>query len=318
MLKPEAIFSGIETGFTAKLTEEQASQLQNNPNVERVERDAVVAFGETTTTTTTTTTTSSTQTMDWGVSKVGGPVAVSGKTAWIIDSGIQLDHPDLNVDKARSRSFLYSTDPAAHYSSPEDEYGHGTGVAGIIGAKNNTIGTVGIAPGVSVVSLRVMDRTGYCTVSKLVKALNYVAANGKAGDVVNISLGTPGNTTLDNAVKTVAAKGIFVAIASGNSHVDCKYTSPARVNATNVYTVSAFDKNGYFAPYSNYGASVDFSLPGSNIRTTAMGSTYKYVSGTSEAAPHMAGLLLVKGKSIASSGTVIGDPDAWKDKMAHK
>lgn len=349
-LSPQRTFSAVELGFTAKLSDAEVAKLQNDPQVERVDHDAVISFGwkkqggkrptsstPTTTTTTTSTSTSGTtdnsgtsysytllsnvnsgtQVMDWGVAKVGGAMDGTGKTAWIVDSGVQMDHPDLNVDRNRSRSFLYSTDAAADYRSPGDEFGHGTFVAGIIGAKNNTFGTVGIAANATIVSLRVMDKNGYCTVSKIVNALNYVAANGKPGDVVNISLGCSANTSVDNAVKAVAAKGIYVAIASGNSHTDCQYISPARVIATNVYTVSAYDNNSNFASYSNYGQSVKYSLPGSSIYSTAMGSSYGYGSGTSEAAPHMAGLLLATHGQIHSSGTVVGDPDAWKDPMAH-
>jgi hypothetical protein len=337
-LAPDNTFSAIELGFEAKLSDADVSKLENDPKIERIDHDAVLAMGwktkggtaPTSSTATTSTsqvsaysytlltnTNSGTQVMDWGVAKVGGAMDGTGKTAWIVDSGIQLDHPDLNVDRNRSRSFLYSTDAATNYQSPGDEYGHGTFVAGIIGAKNNSYGTVGIASGCSLVSCRVMDKNGYCTVSKIVNALNYIAANGKPGDVVNISLGCSANTTVDNAVKNVAAKGIYVAIAAGNSHTDCSYTSPARVVATNVFTVSAYNSSNTFASYSNYGAPVKYSLPGDNIYSTRMGSSYGYGSGTSEAAPHMAGLLLATGGHIASSGTVIGDPDSWKDPMAH-
>src|SRR5678815_3248042 len=107
----------------------------------------------------------------------------TGKTAWIIDSGIDFDHPDLNVDVKRSKSFLTGN------TSADDENGHGTHVAGIIGAKNNNFGVLGVASGANLVSLRVLDKDGNGTLSSIIQALAYVNANGKAGDVVNMSIG---------------------------------------------------------------------------------------------------------------------------------
>ncbi len=88
----------------------------------------------------------------WGVTRVGGGITASDKTAWIIDSGIDMTHPDLNIDFSRSISFVKGN------SSPMDEFGHGTHVAGIIGAiKGNGIGIVGVAAGAKLVSVRVLD-----------------------------------------------------------------------------------------------------------------------------------------------------------------
>lgn len=273
--------------------------------------------GTTTETTTNNTSTTSTQIVSWGITKIGGAGDGTGKTAWIIDSGIDPNHSDLNVDKTRSKSFLTSTQ-AGTYSSYADEYGHGTQVAGIIGAKNNGYGAVGVAAGATLVSLRIMDANGSAYVSKIIAALNHVAYYGKAGDVVNLSIGVPASTTLDDAVKNVAAKGIYVAVAAGNNGGDASQLSPARVNATNVYTVSAMSGSGALESYSNYGSPVDYAAPGSNVYTTSRGGGYGYFGGTSSSAPHMAGVLLITGGNPKYSGYITGDKDSKPDPIVSK
>ncbi|MGZ5280709.1 MAG: S8 family serine peptidase [Bacteroidia bacterium] len=336
----------IGSGFTTKLTAEQIASLKQDARVAYIEQDMLVAMGRpsgggkgktttttdpaptdtttgttptdtTTTTTETTTGGTSTQMISWGVTKVGGAGDGTGKTAWIIDSGIDPNHTDLNVDKTRSKSFLTSTQ-AGTYTSYSDEFGHGTQVAGIIGAKNNSYGAIGVAAGANLVSLRVMDANGSAYVSKIVAALNWVATYGKAGDVVNLSIGVPASTTLDDAVKNVAAKGIFVAIASGNNSGDAALISPARVNATNVFTVSGMNSAGMFESWSNYGSPVDYSAPGSNAYTTSRGGGYSYFGGTSAAAPHMAGVLLLTNGSPKYSGYVTGDKDSRPDPIVSR
>ncbi|NDK55496.1 S8 family serine peptidase [Pontibacter sp. BT213] len=245
----------------------------------------------------------------WNVARVGYGDG-TGKTAWIIDSGIDTDHPDLNIDLARSTSFIYGV------TSVEDGYGHGTVVAGIIAAKNNGTGMIGVASGATVVALRVFDDAGKGTISRAISAVNYVINVGAAGDVVNMSLGGGISSTLDNAVKTAAAKGIMFAIASGNSGTDCVNNSPARVDATNVYTVTAMDRYDRFGTFSNYGTPVDFSAPGVNVTSTVRGGGIsQYETGTSFAAPHVAGILLLQGK-VNTNGTVTGDVDANPDAIA--
>ena len=249
----------------------------------------------------------------WNVAKTGYGDG-TGKTCWVIDTGIDFEHPDLNVDVARSRSFL------AGSTSAEDEHGHGTHVAGIIGGKNNTIGVLGVAPGASVVSIRVLDKDGEGTGSGIIQALSYISANASAGDVVNMSLGEDTvSNILDNQVKAVAAKGIYISIAAGNESKAANLTSPARVNAANVYTISAVDSLNQFASFSNYGNDVvDYAAPGVRIVSTYKDGKYARMSGTSMAAPHMAGLLLLAGANIKSSGTALNDPDGTPDKIAAK
>ncbi|MER2998795.1 S8 family serine peptidase [Pontibacter populi] len=245
----------------------------------------------------------------WNIARVGYGDG-TGKTAWVIDSGIDTNHPDLKIDLSRSASFIYGV------TSVEDGYGHGTIVAGIIAAKNNGSGMIGVASGATIVALRVFDDAGAGTMSRAISAVNHVISVAAPGDVVNMSLGGGISSTLDNAVKTAAAKGIMFAIAAGNSAVDCINNSPARVDAVNVYTVSAMDRYDRFGSFSNYGAPVDYTAPGVSVTSTAnTGGLVNAASGTSFAAPHVAGILLLQGK-VNSNGIVTGDKDSTPDAIA--
>jgi hypothetical protein len=330
---PEAMLNGSSNGFIANLTPEQAEQLKNNPDIAYVEQDQAVAFGRKKKGTATADVTplsagsgmiAADQTINgqlvpWGVTRLGGIGNGTGKTAWIIDSGVDYNNTEINLDKTRSKSFLSSAN-GGNYSSPTDEYGHGTKVASIIAAKNDNTGAVGIAAGATVVSLKVMDYLGRGSTGSLVRAVNWAATYGKAGDVVNISLGCPASTTLDNAVKACAAKGIYVVSAAGNSNADCSNLSPQRVNATNVYTVSAMkEDNSFFTGMSDYGSPVDFAAPGRNVYTTDLGGGHTYNGGTSFASPFVAGILLTNGKAgLRNDGYVTSDPDSKPDPIAHK
>ncbi|WP_347156989.1 S8 family serine peptidase [Pontibacter chitinilyticus] len=245
----------------------------------------------------------------WNVARVGYGDG-TGKTVFIIDSGIDTDNPDLNIDLTRSMSFIYGI------TSVEDGLGHGTAVAGVIAAKNNGAGVLGVASNATVVALRIFDDAGQGSISRVIAAVNYVYNNAKPGDVVNMSLGSGASSTLDQAVLDAAAKGILFAIAAGNSNVDCYGSSPARVNATGVYTISAMDENGNMWANSNFGATVDFAAPGVNITTTSKtGANSGGWSGTSFAAPHVAGILLLRGM-VLSQGTITGDKDGTPDPIA--
>lgn len=252
----------------------------------------------------------SSEVVPWGVARIGGGATATDKTAWIIDSGIDLNHPDLNVDIARSVSFVKDT------PSPADEYGHGTHVAGIIGAiKGNGIGVVGVAAGAKVVSVRVMDKNGNGSIAAMLAGIEYVSANAKPGDVVNISFEVSNSSEIDKVVLAASQKGIIFVIAAGNnSSVVC--CSPAHLNGPNIYTVSAMDKNDQLASFSNFGSSiVDYAAPGVEIYSTAIGGGYSKLSGTSMAAPHLAGLLLIG--SLHPVGNVLNDPDGFGEPIAH-
>jgi subtilisin len=301
----EQSFAGEPGGFVASLSSDEAARLKTDASIDIVEPDRIIALS-------TCFTVVEPRLITWSVNRVGYGDG-TGKTAWIIDSGIDFDHPDLNVDVARSRSFI------SGQTSAEDENGHGTHVAGIIGAKNNSIGILGVASGAKLVSLRVLKADGEGTLSSIIQALAYVNANGAAGDVVNMSLGEDGiSSTLDQQVQNTAARGIYIAIAAGNDSKPAHDYSPGRANAANIYTVSATDSLGNFASFSNYGNDVvDVAAPGVAIISTYKNGQYAIMSGTSMAAPHVAGLLLLKGRNISSAGSATNDPDGAPDLIAH-
>lgn len=246
----------------------------------------------------------------WGIARVGYASGV-GKRAWVIDTGIQPDHPDLNVDTARSRSFL------GRNTTPWDQNGHGTHVAGTIAAKDDANGVVGVAAGASVVAVRVLDRRGSGTTSGVIAGVDYVAQNGVAGDVANMSLGGGVSTSLDNAVINAAKGGVRFALAAGNESDNANNHSPARANGANVYTVSAFAIGDNWASYSNFGnPPIDYAEPGSAIKSTWLNGGYHTISGTSMATPHLAGLLLLG--NVSNGGVVNGDPDGNPDVIGVK
>lgn len=292
--------------FVAKLSPKEVADLANDETVSDIEQDRTFTLGNCFTVV-------APWLVTWNIDKVGFGDG-TGKVAWVIDSGIDFDHPDLNVDKTLSKSFVDGI------ASATDENGHGTHVAGVIAAKNNDFGVLGVASGATVVSLRVMDKNGDGVVSSIIEALDYVGANGKPGDVVNISIGEDGaSNILDQHVKAVAAKGIFVTIAAGNDGKPVNEFSPARVNAPNVYTIAAVDSTNTFASFSNYGSDViDYAAPGVKILSTYKDKKYAIMSGTSMAAPHVAGLLLLKGKDITTAGSALDDPGDKPAPIAHK
>jgi hypothetical protein len=244
----------------------------------------------------------------WGIVRVGGPATGTFNTAWVIDTGIVKVHPDLNVDTARSRSFLGGT------TLPWDENGHGTHVAGTIAALNNTIGVVGVAPGAKVVAIRVLDRRGSGTNSGVIAGVDYVGQVGQAGDVANMSLGGGASLALDTAVIAASnVRGVKFALAAGNESTNANTRSPARAEGLNVFTVSAFAQGDTWASFSNYGnPPIDFAEPGVAIKSTWLSGGYNTISGTSMATPHLAGILLTRA-TPANGGTVSGDPAAPAD-----
>lgn len=302
----DVLASGEQTTFLAHLTESESEQLKQDPSVMLVEPDRIMSICSCVDLVTT-------STLNWNIAQTGygrGDLQTT-KTVWVVDTGIDLDHPDLNVDTGRSKSFITGQ------VSADDENGHGTHVAGIIGAKNNNLGITGVASGATLVSLRVLDDEGEGRLSGIIQAVNYVIQHGRAGDVVNMSLGGDGiSTTLERAITQGANAGILFAIAAGNDGKAVENYSPARVNHANVFTVSAMNQNNQFASFSNYGTSIDVCAYGVRIRSTYPNGRYATLSGTSMAAPHVSGLLLIRGSNLPTHGAVSGDRDGAPDPMA--
>ena len=255
------------------------------------------------------------QTTPWGITRVGEAADGTGMTAWIIDTGIDLDHADLNVDVERSVNFV-----TRGRNSPNDGNGHGTHVAGTVAAINNSIDVVGVAAGAKVVAVRVLDNSGSGFYSWVIAGVDYVAANYNPGNVANMSLGGGHNQAMHNVVKNAAIDGLKFSIAAGNSGANALDNSePAHVEHGNIYTVSAIDDNDRMPSWSNYGnPPVDYAAPGVSVLSTKKGGGTTTLSGTSMAAPHMAGILLLvpPGKEPGSDGTALNDPDGNPDPIA--
>ena len=189
-------------------------------------------------------------------------------------------------------------------------------VAGVIAAKDNSIGVVGVAAGAILTPVRVTDSNGYGTTSAIIAGVEYVGTNGTAGDVANISLIYWFSQTLNDAVNTASAKPIYFTIAAGNFNEPAANYSPMSATGTNVYTISAIDSSGNLTSWSNYGLSVDYAAPGVNVATTNNdGGYFPWGGGTSMSAPHAAGVLLVTNGHPNTCGYVKGDKDSNPDPM---
>ena len=227
----------------------------------------------------------------YGITRVGGGVTTSNATAWVIDSGIDLDHPDLNVDVARSISYISYGGPSN--SDPDDYNGHGSHVAGIIAAIDNDTHTLGVVPGTTVVSVRVLGRNNSGSWDDIIAGINHVAANAAAGDVANISIGGGYNQAVNDAIIAASATCPFT-MSAGNDGNFTGDVSPASAEGANLYSVSAIDVNDSLISWSNWGIPpVDWAEPGVSILSLYKGGGTATYSGTSMAAPHLAGLILL-------------------------
>ena len=310
------VYSKTLSGATLKLTKVQVQQLKGKKEIAYIEQDRIVIFappcgtpkggpcGEPDPGT------GGSQETPYGILRVNGITNYTGTSvAWVVDTGIDLDHPDLNVDASRGFNAFTSGKDA---KSVDDGNGHGTHVSGTIAAKNNDFGVIGVAPGATVIPVKVLDSRGSGAYSGVIAGVDFVGANGKSGDVANLSLGGPVSQALDDAILAASSKGIKFALAAGNESSDANNSSPARVNGANIVTISAMDVNNKWAYFSNFGnPPVDFAAPGLAIKSTWKGGGYNTISGTSMASPHAAGVLLLG--AAKTDGFVTSDPDGKPD-----
>ena len=302
-----AVYTAALDGFAVKLDGSQLELLKSDPSISYIEPNRVISIaqkgkpgsggGSTG------------QETPWGITRVGGSVNYTGtNVAWVIDTGIDLTHPDLNVSTTNG----FTAFTSGRDANLNDGNGHGSHVAGTIAAINNNIGVVGVAAGATVVPVKVLDSRGSGSYDGVIAGVDWVAAKGKSGDVANMSLGGPVSQALDDAIVAASGKGIKFVVAAGNSAANANNYSPARVNGPNIYTISASDSGDRFASFSNFAnPPIDYCAPGVSIKSTWKGGGYNTISGTSMASPHAAGVLLLG--NARTSGFVTGDKDSSPD-----
>ncbi|MBL8866684.1 MAG: S8 family serine peptidase, partial [Planctomycetia bacterium] len=253
----------------------------------------------------------------YGMAKINAPAAWDTTTGSgnfvvaVIDSGVDYNHPDLAANMWRNPGeingdgidndgngivddYFGANFIGANTGNPFDDNGHGTHVAGTIGAVgNNGVGVAGVNWGVKIMALKFLSSTGSGSSSDAVEALNYAVARGAR--VSNNSWGGGGySSTLFNAIQAAQAKGHIFVAAAGNENVNIDVTPsyPASYALANVVAVASTTGTDARSSFSNFGATtVDIAAPGSSILSTTPNNTYSTFSGTSMAAPHVAGAI---------------------------
>ncbi|MEX0864672.1 MAG: S8 family serine peptidase [Acidimicrobiia bacterium] len=296
------IYQHAIKGFSISVGPQGAAAIARSPQVAYVETDQVVSI--------------TAQTIPTGIERIftdqNPNVSIDGTNdaiavdVAVIDTGIDLDHPDLNVVASTNCSggspFRQSCG-----SGGDDDNGHGTHVAGTIGALDNGIGVVGVAPGARLWSVKVLRSDGSGYLSWIIGGIDYVTANAGSIEVANMSLGGSfSNQAFDTAIANSVAAGVAYAVAAGNDDGNASGFSPA--NHPDVLTVSALadfdgepgalgsptcrtDQDDTLADFSNWGSLVEIAAPGVCILSTWLSGGYNTISGTSMASPHAAGAL---------------------------
>ncbi|MFG2819957.1 S8 family serine peptidase [Kitasatospora sp. NPDC048365] len=301
-LRLGSVYRSALTGFSAKLTPSAVAQLRADPAVKYVEASATAHADA--------------QATPNGVSRIFAPANAGLKVGdgldqrvdvdvAVIDTGTDQNHPDLNVVHRVNCSGVTS----CYDNAGIDDDGHGSNVGGIIGELDNGIGYVGVAPGARLWSVKVLDKNGSGSTEEIVNGIDWVTAHADEIEVANLSLGFDGDVqAVKDAVNRAIAKGIVVVVSAGNSHKDVAGQTPANVpDAITVSSVSDGDgkagglgdfawcnknntnKDDTLSNYSNFGRGVDIAAPGDCIRSAYDNGGYSNYSGTSQAAPHVAG-----------------------------
>jgi len=264
--------------MAASLTEEEIENLKKDSNVAYVEDDAIfkaVAVGDE-------------YTNAWGVLHIGADVAHAngnkgmGVKIAVIDTGIDYNHEDLDGNYAGGWDFVFDdNDPF-----DDNTISHGTHVAGIIAAEENGIGVIGVAPEADLYAVKVLDGGGFGLESWVIAGLEWAVDNGM--DIVNLSLEGPHGESLQAACDSAYNAGILLVAAGGNTSGG-SVSYPAAYES--VIAVTATDANDVRAYFSPVGPELELAAPGVDILSTVTiaNGNYSLLSGTSQAAPHVAG-----------------------------
>jgi subtilisin family serine protease len=295
------LFHAAMRGYAADLTQGAADELSRDERVAYVEPDIEI--------------TTMAQIVPIGIARAGAVanpnLRINSKAdgdvdvdVAVVDTGIDLRNPDLNVVPG------VDCTSGTCRSGGQDDNGHGTHVSGTIGARDDGIGVVGMAPGARLWPVKALNAKGSGSAARIITALDWVAANSDRIEVVNMSLGGKGTSrALDNAVSNLVAKGVVVVVAAGNSAANSQNDSPAHnPDALTVAAVADYDgkaggtggtrvpsgcraqgPDDRLAGFSNWGAVVGIAAPGVCVVSTKLGGGTVAFSGTSMASPHVAG-----------------------------
>jgi aqualysin 1 len=300
-IAPDYVYGHALIGFAGNIGDAARAGLLRDSRVLRVEPDAMAYPASTTQSNAT-----------WGLDRIDQRALPlnstytytrtgNGVTAYIIDSGIRYSHNEFGGRASNGRDFVAEEDPANAGDGSGDCNGHGTHVAGTVG------GTLyGVAKGVKLVSVRVFGCSGGASYSRVIAAVDWVTQNAKQPAVTNMSLSGPASDALDTAVRNSIGTGISYVLAAGNDSQDACRSSPARVREA--MTIGSTTRTDERSSFSNVGDCVDWFAPGSGITSAWWQSNTdtRSISGTSMAAPHVAGVaaLYLEKNSAASPATV--------------
>lgn len=310
------IYEEVLNGFAATLPEAAVKGLQHNPHILSIEVNQTVQLeGEAVLPILSPNLVNQTNPPSWGLARISTrqldltspfiypTTAGRGVHVYVMDTGIQATHTDFG---SRVGS---GTNSVVNGGSPADDNGHGTHVAGTIGSA-----TYGVAKAVTLHSVKVLNAAGAGTIEDVIEGLQWIAQNHPLTrstlGVVNISLNSPKSQAVNDAVNALVDKGLVVITVAGNNNgADACTRSPA--GAAKVLTVGATDKTDTRASFSNIGPCVKMFAPGTDITSLWMGANgaTKTMSGTSMAAPHVAGVaaLYISSKSYTTPQAVYDD-----------
>jgi subtilisin family serine protease len=290
-VSPRYVYTAALNGFAAELNAGQLNALRHNPQVALVEADQVVEAQTTQTGAT------------WGIDRIdqrslplSGTYTYtstgSGVYAYVIDTGIQTNHPQFGTRAAVAYDALGG--------NGQDCNGHGTHVAGTIGST-----TYGVAKQVQLRAVRALNCSGSGSTSGILAAVDWVRLNRTNPAVANMSIGGGYSATLNTAVTNLANSGVFVAVAAGNSNADACNYSPSSAPA--VFTTASSEKTDARRTSSNYGSCVDGYAPGGSITSTWINSGTSTISGSSMASPHVAGVAALYKATYGNASTATID-----------